>query len=256
MFAADSRGPATLVTGAGGLIGGAIVRSLAQRGLPLVLIDQDQGALERLAGEVATLRAPVLTVRTDVTSDDQVHEAVLSAIRTFDVVNACVNGAGIEGPVVPIDELDLAEVAHVYDVNVLSIVRITKSLIPHLRAHGGGRIVNIASGAGLGGVAYMSAYSSSKHAVVGLTRCLALETARDRIAVNTVCPGPVDSPMVDRIEAQLEAVSGAPVSFRDAVPMRRYADASEIASIVNYLVHDAPEYLTGAALVIDGGLRV
>jgi NAD(P)-dependent dehydrogenase (short-subunit alcohol dehydrogenase family) len=252
---ADSRGPSTLVTGAGGLIGAAITRNLAARGRPLVLIDQDYDALERLAAEVADLASPVLTVRADVTSDDQVDGAVSRAIGDFEVIHACVNAAGIEGPVAPVDTLDLADVARVYDVNVLSIVRTTKSLMPHWRARGGGRIVNIASGAGMGGVAYMAAYSSSKHAVVGLTRSLALETARDHVVVNAICPGPVDSPMVNRIEEQLEALSGEHVSFRDAVPLQRYADASEIANMVTYLVHDAPDYLTGAALVIDGGLR-
>ena len=101
----------------------------------------------------------------------------------------------------------------------------------------------------------MAAYSSSKHALVGLTRSLAREVARYGISANAVCPGCIESPMMERIEDDLAAITGVSASFADAIPAGRYATPQEVAGLVTYLALDAPPYLTGAALVIDGGLR-
>lgn len=230
------------MTGAGGAIGASVAGELARRGRRLVLVDSDASAL----GAVAEHGVPM---QADLTSDEEVSELVRRTVAEVGVPTACVNAAGIEGPVAPVEELALEEVARVYDVNVFAIFRTLRALLPHFKRHGSGRVVNIASGAGLGGVAYMSAYSSSKHAVVGITRSVAAEVAADNVSVNAVCPGCVESPMMARIEGRLAA------SFRDAIPMRRYAEPSEVAGIVAYLICDAPPYLTGASLVVDGGLR-
>jgi NAD(P)-dependent dehydrogenase (short-subunit alcohol dehydrogenase family) len=130
-----------------------------------------------------------------------------------------------------------------------------KALIPHFKAAGAGRIINIASGAGLAGSEFMAAYSSSKHALIGLTRSAARELAPYGVPVNAVCPGVIESPMMDRIERSLEGLTGRVSSFESAVPMGRYAQPAEVANLVTYLAIDAPLYLTGAALVIDGALR-
>jgi NAD(P)-dependent dehydrogenase (short-subunit alcohol dehydrogenase family) len=102
----------------------------------------------------------------------------------------------------------------------------------------------------------MAAYSASKHAVLGLTRSMAQETAAVGIPINAVCPGCVDSPMMGRIEARLGALGGGePASFVGSIPMRRYADPSEVGEAVAWLALEAPRYVTGSAMVIDGGLR-
>ena len=102
----------------------------------------------------------------------------------------------------------------------------------------------------------MAAYSASKHAVIGLTRSMAAELGRDGIPVNAVCPGCVESPMMTRIESRLGELAGTgPASFVPAIPMARYCDPAEVAQTVAWLATDAPPYITGSALVIDGGLR-
>ena len=214
-----------IVTGASGKIGTAIVRELERRGLTVAPFDAD------------------------VTSDAEVEEAVARIVADLGVPAACVNAAGIEGPVAAVEDAALADVQRVFDVNVFGIFRTSRALLPHFKARGSGRIVNIASGAGLGGVPQMAAYTASKHAVIGLTRSLAIEVATHGISVNAVCPGCVESPMMERIESALGA------DFRGAIPMGRYAEAEEVASLVAYLVCDAPPYLTGASLSVDGGLR-
>jgi meso-butanediol dehydrogenase / (S,S)-butanediol dehydrogenase / diacetyl reductase len=252
---AEPSGSVTLVTGAAGQIGAAVARGLARRGRALVLVDCDSAALHSLAEAISPDAARVVAIEADVTSEQDVRAAVQRAVDEVGVPTACVNAAGAEGPICPLEDLDLTDVARLYDVNVFSIFRVTKELLPLLKQRGEGRIVNVASGAGMGGVAFMSAYSSSKHAVVGITRSLAAEVARDGVSVNAVCPGCVESPMMDRIEERLAAVTGAAASFRDGIPIRRYADADEIANVIAYLVCDAPPYLTGTTLVVDGALR-
>ena len=113
----------------------------------------------------------------------------------------------------------------------------------------------MASGAGLAGTPYMTPYNSSKHAVLGITKCLALELGPSGILVNAVCPGCVESEMMSRIEEEFARIEGESVSWEGGVPLNRYAKPEEVADLVGYLANDAPEYINGQALVIDGGMR-
>jgi len=241
-----------IVAGAGGRLGSAIVEALAARDATLVLADSDAAALDRsreLAG------ATSLAVPTDLRDDQQVEALVHRAIERFGGIDGVVNGAGAEGPLAPLEEVSADELAELYDVNLFGPFRLLKAVLPHFKERSGGRIVNVASGAGLAGTEYTAAYSSSKHALVGLTRSLAREVARYGISANAVCPGCIASPMMERIEHGLEQLTGAHASFVDAIPAQCYATPQEVAGFVAYLALDAPPYLTGAALVIDGALR-
>jgi NAD(P)-dependent dehydrogenase (short-subunit alcohol dehydrogenase family) len=238
-----------VVMGAGGRLGSAIADGLESRGTTLVLADGDAVSLE------ATRGGPAIAVPTDLREQTEVDALVREAIETFGGVDAVVNAAGSEGPVVPTEELSADDLAELYDVNVFGPFRLLKAVLPHFKERRRGRIVNVASGAGLAGTEYMTAYSSSKHALVGLTRSLAREVARYGISANAVCPGCIESPMMERIERDLAGITGVATSFVDAVPAGRYATPGEVAGLVTFLALDAPAYLTGAALVIDGGLR-
>ena len=246
------RGATVIVMGAGGWLGSAIADTLGSRGASLVLADRDAASLERTSTD-ATGRT--VAIPTDLRDQQQVEALVKQAIDAFGGVDAVVNSAGIEGPLAPAEELSADEFVELYDVNLFGPFRLLKAVLPHFKERRRGRIVNMASGAGLAGTEYMAAYSSSKHALVGLTRSLAREVARYGVSANAVCPGCIESPMMERIERDLEAITGAKASFVEAIPAGRYATSGEVADLVAYLALDAPPYLTGAALVMDGGMR-
>jgi len=237
-----------LVAGAAGRLGSAIVAALRARDAQLVLADADAASLERV-------RDGSLAVPTDLRDGEQVEALVARAVDAFGAVDAVVNAAGTEGRLAPLEDVSADELVQLYDVNLFGPFRLLKAVLPQFKARRAGRIVNVASGAGLAGTEYAAAYSSSKHALVGLTRSLAREVARYGISANAVCPGCVDSPMMERIERGLEAITGTKASFVDTIPAGRYGSPGEVAGLVSYLALDAPPYLTGAALVIDGALR-
>lgn len=242
-----------LVTGAGGQIGTAIAHGLARRGAAVVLADRDVAALERVA---AALDGGVAaSFELDVADRSAVAGLVPTVLDAAGRLDGLVNNAGIEGPIGLIEDVTLDEVRHIFEINVFGLLAVTQAVLPHFRSQRSGRIVNVASGAGLAGSGMMAAYSASKHAVVGLTRSIAQEVAPVGITVNAVCPGCVESPMMSRIEERLGALRGEPVSFIPAIPMGRYARPNEVGEFVAYLALEAPAYVTGAALVIDGALR-
>ena len=243
---------AVIVAGAGGRLGSAVVHALAGRGAQLVLADADSASLERIGDEAG---ARAVTVAADIRDEPQAEALVRRAIEAFGHVDAVVNAAGIEGPICPLEEVTAEEFAEVYETNVLGPFQLLRAALPHFKEQQHGRIVNIASGAGLAGVEYMATYSSSKHALVGLTRSLAREAARFGVSVNAVCPGCIDSPMMGRIEQRLGSIIGGDSSLVGSIPAGRYARPEEVAGVVAYLIFDAPPYLTGEALVVDGGLR-
>ena len=250
-----TKGPVVIVTGAAGRLGSGIADALADRSARLVLVDV---SADTLAAQVELLsgRTEVATLTADATGADAPRAAFDAAVERFGRVDALVNNAGAEGPIGRTEDVALDEVRRLFDVNVFALLAFGSEAVRRFRAQGRGRIVNMASGAGLAGTAYMAAYSASKHAVVGLTRSLAREVADAGIQVNAVCPGCVDSPMMERIEARLGDVAGTgPASFVSAIPAGRYCDPSEVGALVAWLALEAPDYVNGTTQVIDGALR-
>lgn len=247
--------PVALITGAAGRLGSAVTEAILARGSAAALSDTNQEALAYLASALRSTERVVLIKAADLSDDRQVEQLFEAVAAELGRLDACVNCAGVEGPVEPIENLDVGQVIALYQVNVFGVLRVMKHALRHFKAQRSGRLVNIASGAGLAGTEYMAAYSSSKHAVLGLTRSAAREVAAYNVSVNAVCPGCIESPMMERIETSLAEQTGSPASFAPAIPMKRYASPSEVADLVAYLALEAPPYVTGAALVIDGGLR-
>jgi 2-hydroxycyclohexanecarboxyl-CoA dehydrogenase len=153
----------------------------------------------------------------------------------------------------PLGDTDDAFLRTIVAINLEGPLRVCREALPHLRAHGSGRIVNIASDGARSGMSNTSAYSAAKGGVLALTRCLTLELARDGVTVNCVSPGPTDTPL---LTATVDADAGASIVERlsRSVPLRRLATPTDVAGAVRYFCSDAAAYVTGQTLSVSGGL--
>ena len=245
-----------IVTGASGEIGREIVQGFLEGGAKVVAADRDEAALSSMVKALVDAGHTLIGVPTDVTVANDVEQCVTRALETFGSVDAFINNAGIEGPVAPIEAYPEDAFDQVIAVNVRGVFLGMKYAVPALRQSGGGSIVNIASGAGLSGGAGTSAYNASKHAVIGLTRSGAVQLGAENIRVNAVCP----SPVTGRMMASLEAGSNPddPASVREMIaqriPMQRYAETEDVASLVHYLSSDSASFLNGGIYTVDGGM--
>lgn len=251
--------PTIIVTGASGVIGASVAQRLAARGRRLILTDVGEQSLLDLAALIRatpkTADAELALVTGDLVDPAFAQHLVDLAREGGDELLGCVNAAGVEHPVVRATDLAIDDMRSSFEVNVFALTRMCQVVIRDLVVHqASGRIVNLASGAALSGASFMTAYNSSKHAVLGVTRCLAKEFAASRIAINAVCPGYVESRMVGGILSRLEDITGRPFDPIATIPAGRMADPDEVGNVVEYLMLDAPVYLTGTALLVDGGL--
>jgi meso-butanediol dehydrogenase/(S,S)-butanediol dehydrogenase/diacetyl reductase len=237
-----------LVTGAGGTLGGTVCRLLASEGDRVIALDRDVRGLDELR---ASNPASIFTRQVDVTVEREVDDAFAWAVGELGRLDGVFNNAGIEGAVAPLTEYPVDAFDDVLRVNVRGAFLVLRAALRTLSA--GGAIVNTASGAALVGSPGIGGYVASKHALLGLTRTAALESAAREIRVNAICPGPVDGRMMRSIEHGLDP-DAAPHSFAPSIPMRRYARPEEIAETVRFLLSPAASYITGAAIAIDGGL--
>jgi NAD(P)-dependent dehydrogenase (short-subunit alcohol dehydrogenase family) len=247
-MSAPLRGYTALVTGGAKGIGLAIARRLAADGAALALIGRDAVALKQAAGELGARCAVA-----DVTD----HAALRDAVVSFGQVAVLVNNAGAAISK-PFGKHAVSDFQAMLEVNLLSAVVACQAVLPGMRARGYGRIVNIASTAGLKGYAYVTAYAAAKHALVGFTRALALETVKDGITVNAVCPGFTDTDMVARSVATIAAAGGrSPEQARAALaagnPAGRLVRPEEVAAAVAFLCRPDAGAMTGQAIAVACG---
>ncbi|MES2492834.1 MAG: SDR family oxidoreductase [Pseudomonadota bacterium] len=246
----DFTGRHIAVVGAAGDIGTAIVALLLSHGARVTAIDREPAMLAALSALPGASAGALATAAVDVTDEPRMAE-VFAGLGQLD---GLVNGAGIEHRPTPIPELDTAILRKVMDVNVTGVFLGMKYGLPLLRRPGGA-VVNFASTGGIKGANGMSAYVASKHAVIGLTRCAAIESGPDGLRINAICPGPTAGRMIDSIMGSEPGKPSAAAQARmDVIPSRRFGDRAEVANVTAFLLSAAAGYVNGACYTVDGGI--
>ncbi len=240
-----------IITGGAGGIGVAAAQEFTAAGAKVLLVDLDPGALEAAA---ATVAGEVSTFAADVTDPKQVEAYVAAALERYGAVDAFLANAGIEGGVASIIDCDVENFDRVMAVNVRAVWFGLKYVMAAMRERGGSIIIT-SSTAGIKGLAGMAPYHTSKHAVIGLMRCAALEGGEYGIRVNTVNPGPTETRMMRSIEDQYRPGEGERWKAGAAarIPLGHYGQPADVARMMLFLASDAAAHCSGGVYMVDGG---
>lgn len=254
----DLLGRHAIVTGGNRGIGAAIASALAAAGATVTIMGRDTDKLNEAGHEIARTRnTPVTTIECDVSDETSVKRAFAAADEAHGTPYILVNNAG-QADGAKLEETSLELWDRMLSVNLTGTFLCTREVIAAMTANGDGRIVNIASTAGLKGAARISAYCASKHGVVGFTRAVAAEVARTGVTVNAVCPSYTETDMTERTlgavaERRKTTRAGARELLERTIPIGRLITPEEVAAAVLYLCSPAAAAITGHALAVDGG---
>jgi len=242
-----------IVTGAGEGIGKGIATVFFREGAKVVVADLDEEAGKKTAEEISRSGGDAFFVKCDVSNEEQVKAMIRAAVYRYGRINVLVNNAGI-GVYKTVLDTTSEEWDRCLAVNLKGVFLCSKYTIPHIRAAGGGAIVNVASVHAYQNVGGTAPYAASKGGVVALTRVMAIDHGRDKIRVNAICPGWIDTPLTERIFAG--AVD--PVKAKQEVERRqilgRLGTPEDVGEAAAFLASDEASYITGASLMVDSGM--
>jgi len=247
-------GRTAVVTGAGRGIGAAVARALSDAGAAVLLSARSESGVEAVARALRARGRIARAVMCDVTDPAAVRELGRAASETLERVDILVNNAGVASSA-PLQHITLEEWNRVMAINATGTFLCTQAFVPEMVERGFGRVVNVASVAGLAGARYAAAYSASKHAVIGFTRCIAAEVADRGVTINAVCPGFVDTPMTDATLDNVMAKTGLPrdralEAVLHAAGQSRLVQPEEVARAVLSLCSDEAGAINGQSIPI------
>ena len=246
-------GKVAVITGGAGDIGRSAGALFAAEGADVLLVDLSEQALETAVAEIGSTRVSYCVA--DVTRPEDNDNVIAVAEERYGGVDAFLANAGVEGQVKPITEYDVDVFDKVLAVNVRGVWLGLKSTIPAMARRGGGSIIITSSVAGVAGTPGVSAYVTSKHAVIGMMRTAALECASMHIRVNTVNPSPLEGRMMRSLEEGFAPGDGEVVHDRlkESIPLGRYGEPEDIARLMLFLASDDASFITGSVYMADGG---
>jgi len=249
-MSARFEGKIAVVTGAGNGIGAATARRFASEGAHVVIADIDEAAGAKVADAITASGGTALAIATDVGDEASCKAMVEAVIARWGGIDALVNNAALLGGDKDLDIVTNPQSLwdRAYNINVMGIVRLARLILPQMADRGGGAVVNLSSLAGLRGDTIRSAYSSSKMAVVGLTRTMAAAFAKHNVRCNAVAPGMTATDnVVARLGKEIERAL-------PTIPMRRLGRPEEVAALITFLCSEEAPYITGQVITIDGGM--
>lgn len=242
-------GKIAVITGAASGIGAATARRFAAEGATLALADLDEAHARSLVQEIGRGGGRVHCARVDVSDFTQVQAFIEDTAQRYGGLHILFNNAGV-GAYAKAGDMDPDIWKQVIDIDLHGVFFGCRAAIPLMKAGGGGVIINTASISGLFGDYGLAAYNAAKAGVVNLTRTVAIDHARDGIRANAVCPGPIETPLLN----PMLSLPTAKDEYARLVPMGRCGRPEEIASVVAFLASDDASYITGAAIVVNGGV--
>jgi NAD(P)-dependent dehydrogenase (short-subunit alcohol dehydrogenase family) len=245
-------GKVAVVTGGNAGIGEAIAKAFAREGASVVITGRRQGELYRVVSDIVKEQGKVFAVVGSVTDESHVQEAVRQAVQQFGRLDILINNAGVGDFGRRLHEIDDTTWAHVLDVNLTGVFRMTRAALPQMLAQGKGAIVNISSVASLIGLPTLPVYAASKGALDAMTRALAVDYAREGIRCNVVNPGLIDTPMAAPLISNPELLD----PILSHYPIRRAGKPEEVAQMALYLASDEAGWVTGGTFSIDGGMTI
>jgi len=245
-------GKVAVITGAASGMGRATAIRFAKEGAAVVLTDLNSQGGETAVAECAAAGGKAVFQRTDVSSEADIKAAIDRAVKEFGRLDITFNNAGVGGATGPIEKVTAEDFDRTIGILLRGVFLGMKYSIPEMRKAGGGSIISTSSVAGLTPAGYLSTYSAAKAAVINLTQAVAIEVGHDRIRVNCICPGGVNTPLV--YKGMPGGQEGAEKSMARMQPIPRAGRPDDIANMALFLASDEAEWITGTAMVVDGGM--